>query len=214
MGKENSNIADELFAKMNENAEVLVPRLLTKEVWEEEIANKSFQSPIGAVKLGENQYEKNKGKKREKEFGMIIPTIERPDFIFEEFAPEKDAKRQSKYVFTKAFLDNEGNRIIYYASVSVMKDSEVVMSNHYLRENQVRNKIKKEQILWNRFASDSMSSAQGSSTDQSNASSATNVINNFENPTLEAEKISDTTPFDSEAGVNFRLVEDKDLIAE
>ena len=46
------------------------------------------------------------------------------------------------------------------------------------------NKIEKEQMLWNRFASDSALSAQGGSTVQSSAlSSATKVVESFENPT-------------------------------
>ncbi len=179
---ESAMAADDLFVKMNENAELLVPRLLTEEIWENEIRGKKFKTPIGDVKLGENQYEKNKGKGREREFGMIIPTLERPDFIFEEVSPEEGAERQTKYVFAKAFYDNEGNKHVYYADVSVLKDGmEAVTSSHHLRDKQVLNKIRKEQMLWNRFASDSMSSAQGGSTDQSNAPSADKGSNNSSN---------------------------------
>ncbi len=186
---------DDLFAKMNENAEPIVPRLLTEEVWENEIRDKRFKTPIGDVKLGENQYKKNKGKGREREFGMIIPTLERPDFIFEEVAHEEGAERQTKYVFAKAFYDNEGNKHVYYADVSVLKDGmEAVTSSHHLRDKQVLKKIRKEQMLWNRFASDSMSSAQGGSTDQSNA--------------LSADKGSDNSSNTQEGETRFRTVEE------
>ena len=155
--------------QMQDNAETLVPRQLTKEIWDNEIKGKVFSTPIGVVKLGENQYEKNIKKGRELEFGMLIPTIERPDAIFEEDAPEAGAERQTKYVFVKSFVEN-GVKKINYASVSVRKDGmEVVASSHYLRDKQMLNKIEKERMLWNRFASGSELSAQGGSTAQSNA---------------------------------------------
>lgn len=155
--------------QMQDNAETLAPRQLTKEIWDNEIKGKVFSTPIGVVKLGENQYEKNIKKGRELEFGMLIPTIERPDAIFEEDAPEAGAERQTKYVFVKSFVEN-GVKKINYASVSVRKDGmEVVASSHYLRDKQMLNKIEKERMLWNRFASGSELSAQGGSTAQSNA---------------------------------------------
>ena len=155
--------------QMQDNAETLAPRQLTKEIWDNEIKGKVFSTPIGVVKLGENQYEKNIKKGRELEFGMLIPTIERPDAIFEEDAPEAGAERQTKYVFVKSFVEN-GVKKINYASVSVRKDGmEVVASSHYLRDKRMLNKIEKERMLWNRFASGSELSAQGGSTAQSNA---------------------------------------------
>lgn len=167
--REDNSSPVSFLKQMQDNAETLVPRQLTKEIWDNEIKGKVFSTPIGVVKLGENQYEKNIKKGRELEFGMLIPTIERPDAIFEEDAPETDAERQTKYVFVKSFVEN-GVKKINYASVSVRKDGmEVVASSHYLRDKQMLNKIEKERMLWNRFASGSELSAQGGSTAQSNA---------------------------------------------
>ena len=64
---------------------------------------------------------------------------------------------------------------------------EFVESSHQLRDKQVLNKIEKEQMLWNRFASDSVLSAQGGSTAQSNAPFNANVANNSENTTQSSE---------------------------
>ena len=162
--------AQELLNLMQENAETLIPRQLTEDIWKEEIEGRTFSSPIGTVRLGLNQFDKNINKGRAREFGMLIPTIERPDLIFEESAPEEGAERQTKYVFVKTFIDESGAKHINYASISVQKEGmEVVESSHRLRDKQVLNKIEKEQMLWNRFASDSTSSAPGISTDQSNA---------------------------------------------
>lgn len=159
-----------LLQKMQENAELLVPRQLTKEVWDNEIEGKVFDTPVGKVKFGPNQYDKNLNKGRAKEFGMLLPTILRPDLIYEEYYPEDGAERQTKYVFVKTFYDENGEKHINYASVTVLKEGlEVVESSHRLRNNQMLNKIEKEHLLWNRFASDSTSSAPGSSTDQNNA---------------------------------------------
>lgn len=167
--REDNSSPVSFLKQMQDNAETLAPRQLTKEIWDNEIKGKVFITPIGVVKLGENQYEKNIKKGRELEFGMLIPTIERPDAIFEEDAPEAGAERQTKYVFVKSFVEN-GVKKINYASVSVRKDGmEVVASSHYLRDKQMLNKIEKERMLWNRFASGSELSAQGGSTAQSNA---------------------------------------------
>ena len=173
--------AKDLLNQMQATAETLVPRELTKEIWKNEIEGVAFYTPVGEVRFGENQYDKNIGKGRAKEFGMLIPTIVRPDLVFEENDREEGAERQTKYVFVKTFVDESGEKHINYASISVKKEGmEVITSSHRLRDKQVLNKIEKEQMLWNRFASDSASSAQGGSTDQSNALSESKGTNNFD----------------------------------
>lgn len=183
--------AQELLNLMQENAETLIPRQLTEDIWKEEIEGRTFSSPIGTVRLGHNQFDKNINKGRAREFGMLIPTIERPDLIFEESAPEEGAERQTKYVFVKTFIDESGAKHINYASISVQKEGmEVVESSHRLRDKQVLNKIEKEQMLWNRFASDSTSSAPGISTDQSNALSDNKDSDNLDTSNDLDENIS------------------------
>ena len=182
--------AKSLLKRMQDNAETLTPRELTKEIWAGEIEGKVFVTPVGEVRFGENQYDKNIGKGRAREFGMLIPTIERPDLIFEETDYDPSAERQTKYVFVKTFVDEAGEKHLNYASVSIKKDGmEVITSSHRLRDKQVLNKIEKEQMLWNRFASDSTSSAQGGSTDQSNALSESKGTNNFESASESEEKV-------------------------
>lgn len=190
--REDNSSPVSFLKQMQDNAETLVPRQLTKEIWDNEIKGKVFSTPIGVVKLGENQYEKNIKKGRELEFGMLIPTIERPDAIFEEDAPEAGAERQTKYVFVKSFVEN-GVKKINYASVSVRKDGmEVVASSHYLRDKQMLNKIEKERMLWNRFASGSELSAQGGSTAQSNAlSHDANLLKGVKKTNSDEEILSD-----------------------
>lgn len=186
-----SEEAQELLNFMQDNAETLAPRQLTEDIWKEEIEGKTFSSPIGIVRLGHNQFDKNINKGRAREFGMLIPTIERPDLIFEESAPEEGAERQTKYVFVKTFIDESGAKHINYASISVQKEGmEVVESSHRLRDKQVLNKIEKEQMLWNRFASDSTSSAPGISTDQSNALSDNKDSDNLDKSNDLDENIS------------------------
>ena len=160
--------AESLLAKMQEGAETITPRELTQEIWENELKGKPVATPIGDVKFGENQYEKYKGKGRTKEFGMVLPTLQRPDVIIERYEPEEGAERDTKYLFVKTFIDEDGNKNINYASVSVQKEGmEVVISSHRLRDRQVLNYITNEPILWNRFASDSKPLAQSGSMVQS-----------------------------------------------
>lgn len=186
-----SEEAQELLNFMQDNAETLAPRQLTEDIWKEEIEGKTFSSPIGIVRLGHNQFDKNINKGRAREFGMLIPTIERPDLIFEESAPEEGAERQTKYVFVKTFINESGAKHINYASISVQKEGmEVVESSHRLRDKQVLNKIEKEHMLWNRFASDSTSSAPGISTDQSNALSDNKDSDNIDTSNEYDENIS------------------------
>ena len=150
-----------LLAKLTDNAEDRVPRILSKEIWDTEVASILFNTPVGPVRVGDNQFAKNIGKRREKEFGMLLPTLIRPDLIFEEYVPEEGATRQTKYVFVKAFKDLEIQTHSYYGVITVKKEGmEVIISCHQLRKGQVINKIRKEQILWNRFASDSSPSAK------------------------------------------------------
>lgn len=191
--------AESLVQMMKDNAEALIPRMLTGEIWENEIAGRQFDTPIGKVKFGENQLRKNLSMGRQKQFGMLIPTITRPDVVVEEYQPEENAERQTKYVFIKTFKDNNGNKFVNYASVSVKKDGmEVVESSHYLREKQVIDKIQHRHMLWNRFEFDSTSLVQNGSTDQSNVGADTGKgSETFGIPNDNGKKYSLASPSDA-----------------
>ena len=50
-----------LLAKLTDNAEDMVPRVLSKEIWNNEVAGILFNTPVGPVRVGDNQFAKNVG---------------------------------------------------------------------------------------------------------------------------------------------------------
>lgn len=93
-----------LRKQMADNAEQ--ERILehTEENWLKEFGKDSrVTTPIGSIKLGENQYKKAGRNDRIKRFGLLKPTLERPDVILEKSAPKEGAERQTKYLFIKSF---------------------------------------------------------------------------------------------------------------
>ena len=58
-------------------------------------------------------------------------------------APEINVASIEPSGFATMVYDSEGNKHVYYADVSVLKDGmEAVTSSHHLRPNQLRKKIK------------------------------------------------------------------------
>lgn len=105
---------------------------------------------IGDTKLGENQLAKMFLKKRDKEFGMIKPTLTDPDIIIEEYSEsvEGETERASSYLFVKSFI-HDGRKLKFYASVTVSKGGmEVVISNHIINKNALKRKLKEGNIIY------------------------------------------------------------------
>lgn len=129
-----SEEADAIISAMETNA-VPAPEIeLTPENWVAEFGEDGIvETPIGEVKMGENQYFKLAQKGRESKLGMIKPTLQSPDFIVEEESSAKDgqvAERNSSYVFVKAFTNADGTRTYKFTSVTIRKNGrEVVISN-------------------------------------------------------------------------------------
>ncbi len=118
---------------------------LTPETWIQSFGlNNSLQTPIGSVKMGENQYEKLVNKNRTKEFGMVVRTLSDPDVVFVEPSKAKEGhqtERPYSYIFVKTFK-KEGQKVRYYASVTVFADGmEVSVSSHHMNGNAVRKRM-------------------------------------------------------------------------
>lgn len=137
--------AQSLITSMEENA-IEDPEIrLTPKTWLETFGiNNSIDTPIGKVRMGENQYAKLQDKKRTSEFGMISLTLSDPDVIFVEPSKAKGedvAERNFSYVFTKTFKRN-GNKVKYYTSVTVSIDGlEISVSSHFVNPNKMLNKL-------------------------------------------------------------------------
>lgn len=144
-----SDEADALLAQMENSAEVAPEIELTPDNWLSQFGEDGLvDTPIGKVKMGENQYFKIILKKREKEFGMIYPTLSNPDIVIEEPSTSDTAERNTSLLFVKTFIVN-GEKVKYYASVTVSKDSkEVVISNHFIEKAAFKKKLLADSILY------------------------------------------------------------------
>ena len=137
--------AQSLITSMEENA-IEDPEIrLTPQTWLETFGiNNSIDTPIGKVRMGENQYVKLQDKKRTSEFGMVSLTLSDPDVIFVEPSKAKGedvAERNFSYVFAKTFKRN-GNKAKYYTSVTVSIDGlEISVSSHFVNPNKMLNKL-------------------------------------------------------------------------
>lgn len=148
-----------LRKQMTDNAEQ--ERILehTEENWLKEFGKDSrVTTPIGSIKLGENQYKKAGRNDRIKRFGLLKPTLERPDVILEKSAPKEGAERQTKYLFIKSFKKADGNKILNYESITVKQgEDEVAISAHQIEPSKVVKELTESKVLWNRFRGDSNS---------------------------------------------------------
>lgn len=144
-----SDEADALLAQMENSAEVAPEIELTPDNWLSQFGEDGLvDTPIGKVKMGENQYFKIILKKREKEFGMIYPTLSNPDIVIEEPSTSDKAERNTSLLFVKTFVVN-GEKVKYFASVTVSKDNkEVVISNHFIEKAAFKKKLLADSTLY------------------------------------------------------------------
>lgn len=119
--------------------------------------DKYMNTPLGVVKFGENQRNKFFNKKREKEFGMTVRTLENPNVVLIENDTKINSEHDRDYslVFVKSFNSPDGEKIYTYSSITVKQDGkEVSISSHHLKKNQLRNKLKNGRLLFDATALD------------------------------------------------------------
>lgn len=148
-----------LRQQMEDNAERERVLEHTEENWLKEFGKEGrVSTPIGSIKLGENQYKKAGREDRIKRFGLLKPTLERPDVILEKSAPKEGAERQTKYLFIKSFKKADGTKILNYESITVKQgEDEVAISAHQIEPSKVVKELTESKVLWNRFRGDSNS---------------------------------------------------------
>lgn len=136
IGEVSAGQVETVVSSMKSLAEVAPEMELTPENWEAEFGDDGIvNTPVGEVKMGENQYLKLLKKKRDRYFGMIKPTLTNPDMVLEEHDPKEGAERATKYLFVKTFIKPDGKRYIHFESVTVQKDNlEVSISSHEINE--------------------------------------------------------------------------------
>lgn len=145
--------ASGIIAEMEERAEVAPEIELTIENWDAEFGESGIVStPIGDVKMGENQFTKLMRQGRNGKLGMVKPTLENPDIIIEDNSEAKEpeyTERKSSYVYVKTCIKPDGSRYYYFTSVTVSKDGhEVVISNQEKRRNVLTNLLIKGKLVW------------------------------------------------------------------
>lgn len=144
--------ADNVIAQMESSAEVAPDLELTPDNWAAEFGEDGIVStPIGDVKMGENQVAKLFEKGRSKEFGMIKPTLTNPDVIIEvpSHSTDGNEERSSSYLFIKTFLGKNGKKVYYFKSVTIKKDGlEISISSHYDRAKRVKEALMKGKLLY------------------------------------------------------------------
>lgn len=158
-GQMTKDEAVSLRQQMADNAEP--ERILehTEDNWLQDFGKDGrVDTPIGSIKLGENQYKKAGREDRIKRFGLLKPTLERPDVILEKPAPKEGAERQTKYLFVKSFKKVDGTKILNFESITVKQgEDEVSISAHQIEPSKLLKELTESKMLWNRFRGDSNS---------------------------------------------------------
>lgn len=141
--------ADGLITQMVNLAEEALEMELTPVNWEAQFGKDNrVLTPIGLVKMGENQYAKLIATGRERYFGLIKNTLVNPDIILAKDAPVDGAERDSKRLFVKTFVKPDGSRVVHFESVTVQKENmEVSISSHEAGKDRIRKEMQNCNVL-------------------------------------------------------------------
>ena len=145
--------AEALVEEMEARAETAPETEFSPENWIAAFGEDGrVQTPLGTVKMGENQISKLFLNQREKQFGMIKPTLENPDVIIEVPSEPKEgqfAERDTSYLFVKTFRKPNGEKVYFFKSITVKQDGmEVSVSSHMDRKNRILEELKKGKLLY------------------------------------------------------------------
>ncbi len=146
-----SDEADALLAQMENSAEVAPEIELTPDNWLSQFGEDGLvDTPIGKVKMGENQYFKLARQGRNGKLGLIKPTLESPSVIIKDSRRnDNNEEREYSYVFVKTFIRKDGERYYYFASVTIQKDGrEVIISNQEKSKNRISKLLQNGKIAW------------------------------------------------------------------
>lgn len=181
--------ANKVIGRMKDNAENIPHIEISDETWKNYI-----HTPIGRIKMGENQKEKLFTRNRSDQYGMVVRTLESPNVVLEEMDATYDEthERASSYLFVKTFKKGDGPEFTHFENVTVSQDGlEVSISSHIIRENQLRNKLKNDRLLYKATALDTPANVSAEQpANGGSLSSATKVVETFEPKKENGEKKS------------------------
>ena len=208
--------AENFIADMEKNADTAPDIELTIENWDALFGESGIVStPIGEVKMGENQFAKLMRQDREGKLGMIKPTLEHPHVIVEDTSEAKGdniTERASSYVFIRSFKKVDGSRYYYFTSVTVSKDgNEVVISNQEKSKKRISNLLQNGVISWINKNVQSVSEIQsGESVLLDDSQTATQADNNTASLGINSSEPSTgkgTTKNETDKGVEEKIAE-------
>lgn len=200
--------AQSFIADMELNADIAPEIELTIENWDSLFgADGIVKTPIGDVKMGENQFTKLMRQGRNGKLGMIKPTLENPHIIIEETSEAKEedsTERPSSYIFIRSFKKADGTRYYYFTSITVSKEGkEVVISNHEKTKNRISNILQNGVTYWINKNVQSVSETQnGESVLLDDSQVVTKADNNSTSLGINSSELSDSKDTTNSKKVN------------
>lgn len=194
---------------------------ITDDSWKD-----SIKTPIGNVKMGAHQKEKLFTKGRGQQYGMLVETLSNPDIVLEEMDKTENLfhERPSSYLFVKTFQKEDGSKYIHFESVTVSQEGmEVSVSSHIIRENQLKNKLKSDRLLYKATALDAPAITSAEQPIKGGSLSSEGKVRN--NPVISQrngvrnggvdELVSDATSIDVEDVASFpNEIREEDVISK
>jgi hypothetical protein len=121
----------------------------TEQQWEADFGRPAHaMTPIGEVKLGDNQLDKLIHRQRADLVGLVKPTLESPTFIIEKLEHASGKDRDSKLIFVRAFFRPDKS-LLCFSSVSVLQGNiEVVISNHREEIRRIVKWVRNEELRY------------------------------------------------------------------
>ena len=145
--------AESLLEALKEGAERAEEIPLTIENWDKLFGESTeIVTPLEKVTMGEHQFVKLSRLGRNGKLGMVKPTLERPDIVISESSSAgsgSETSRPSSHIYVKTFVDESGERIYHFTSVTVEIDGkEVSISNQEKRPNRIINLLQNGRLIW------------------------------------------------------------------
>ena len=141
LGDAEQDYKERLLAFLTENAEPFRFRYFSWNTYIEDFGTDGeCESPIGTIVVDYDDFEKMQVRFRERYFGLIKPTLQRPLFII---------KHRERDLFVKSFIDKNTNTIIFFSVVKNENGQFELSSNHEKTLNSLINKIREGQITLN-----------------------------------------------------------------
>ena len=133
-----------IAAKLDSMAVPMDVRIFSVDEYRKVFPQGKVDTPIGEVKIGQNQFsklaEKDHGKRQEL-IGAMRQTLADPIAILQE---EKEGRRA--YIFLKSFTKGDKTSIIVSVVVTI-ENKKVVISTHKRKKREILNKIKMADVM-------------------------------------------------------------------